>query len=219
MNRADERARMVEGQLVARDIVDARVLSAMGRVERERFVPDDLQEHAYEDRPLAIGGGQTISQPYMVALMCQLLALHGKERVLEVGAGSGYQTAVLAELARSVYAVEVRRELADLALRRLAILAYRNVEVACFDGSAGWLTHAPYDAIVVAAGAPVIPPLLVDQLSVGGRLVAPVGPHDQQRLAVVRRKDEGFDVEWSTQCIFVDLIGKYGWGGQGVPSA
>ena len=213
------RERMIVEQLEGRGIRDPRVLGAMRRVPRERFVDEAMQERAYDDGPLPIGSGQTISQPYMVARMCELLALRGNERVLDIGAGSGYQTAVLCELARSVYAVEVRPELALAAERRLALCGYRNVEVGCFDGTYGWRERAPYDGIVVAAGAPAIPPLLVDQLAEGGRLVIPVGPRQGQRLAVVRRRGGEFPIEWSTPCTFVDLIGKYGWGGEGPPRA
>jgi protein-L-isoaspartate(D-aspartate) O-methyltransferase len=213
------REQMVEEQLVARNIRDARVLAAMRKIPRERFVEEAMRERAYEDSPLPIGYGQTISQPYMVARMSELLRLDGGERVLDVGAGSGYQSAVLCELARSVYAIEVRPELARKAERRLAILGYRNVEVGCFDGTHGWRERAPFDAIVVAAGAPTIPPLLVDQLADGGRLVVPVGPRQGQRLAVVTRRDDEFNVEWTTPCTFVDLVGRYGWGGEGPPRA
>jgi protein-L-isoaspartate(D-aspartate) O-methyltransferase len=155
----------------------------------------------------------------MVARMCELSCLSGSERVLEVGAGSGYQTAVLCELARSIYGVEVRPELARSCQRRLAILSYRNVEIGCFDGTHGWRERAPYDVIIVAAGAPQIPPLLVDQLADGGRLVVPVGSRQQQRLAVVTRHGARFDVDWNTPCTFVDLVGKFGWGGAGAPKA
>jgi protein-L-isoaspartate(D-aspartate) O-methyltransferase len=174
-----------------------------------------MRERAYEDAPLPIGYGQTISQPYMVARMCELLSLSGRERVLEIGAGSGYQTAILCELSRSVYAVEVRPELGRAAERRLAILGYRNVEIGVFDGTYGWRERSPFDGIIVAAGAPAIPPLLVDQLDDGGRLVIPVGPRQGQRLAVVIRRGNEFETNWATPCTFVDLIGKYGWGGEG----
>jgi protein-L-isoaspartate(D-aspartate) O-methyltransferase len=215
----EKRDRMVAEQLEARGIRDSRVLQAMRKVPRERFVDDAMRERAYDDGPLPIGYGQTISQPYMVARMCELGRLSGTERVLEVGAGSGYQTAVLCELGRSIYAVEVRPELARSCQRRLAILGHRNVEIGCFDGTHGWRERAPYDVIIVAAGAPQIPPLLVDQLAEGGRLVVPVGSRQQQRLAVVTRHGARFDVDWNTPCTFVDLIGKFGWGGAGAPKA
>jgi protein-L-isoaspartate(D-aspartate) O-methyltransferase len=213
------RERMIAEQLEARGIHDPRVLTAMRKVARERFVDDAMRERAYDDGPLPIGYGQTISQPYMVARMCELARLDGHERVLEIGAGSGYQTAVLCELARSVYAVEVRAELGWQAQRRLAGLGYRNVEIGVFDGTYGWRDRAPFDAVLVAAGAPTIPPLLVDQLADGGRLVVPVGPRQGQRLAIVTRRGDEFQTEWTTPCTFVDLVGKYGWGGDGPPRA
>jgi protein-L-isoaspartate(D-aspartate) O-methyltransferase len=209
------REQMVQEQLESRGIRDARVLAAMNKVPRERFVDEAMRERAYDDAPLPIGSGQTISQPYMVARMCELARLSGKERVLEVGAGSGYQTAILCELARSVYAIEVRPELGYQAERRLALLGYRNVEIGVFDGTYGWDARAPYDAIIVAAGAPTIPPLLVAQLGEGGRLIVPVGPRQGQRLAIVTRRGDEFETEWTTPCTFVDLVGKYGWGGEG----
>lgn len=220
MNHFDtQRALMVEEQLERRGIVDRRVLAAMRKIPRERFVDDAMRERAYEDGPLPIGSAQTISQPYMVARMCELGRFAGNEKVLEIGAGSGYQTAVLCELVRSVYAVEVRPELGYAALRRLAALGYRNVEVGVFDGSCGWAEKAPFDAIVVAAGAPQIPPLLVDQLAEGGHLIIPVGPRQGQRVAIVTRTGNECSTEWTTPCTFVDLIGRFGWGGDGPAKA
>jgi protein-L-isoaspartate(D-aspartate) O-methyltransferase len=209
------REQMIKEQLEGRGISDRRVLTAMRAVERERFVDEAMRERAYDDGPLPIGYGQTISQPYMVARMCELAELRGGERVLEIGAGSGYQAAVLSHLAREVYAVEVRPELGANAAVRLKALGFANVEVGVFDGTHGWREHAPYDAILVAAGAPTVPPLLVDQLADGGRLIVPVGPRQGQRLAVITRHGDEFDTEWNTPCTFVDLVGKYGWGGEG----
>ena len=212
---ATRRERMVSEQLQARGIRDPRVLSAMRKVPRERFVDESMRERAYEDSPLPIGYGQTISQPYMVARMCELCELSGDEAVLEIGAGSGYQAAVLSTLARQVYAVELRPELGKRCAERMQTLGYANVEVGVFDGTHGWRERAPFDAILVAAGAPESPPLLVDQLADGGRLVIPVGPRQGQRLAIVTRRGTEFTTEWATPCSFVDLVGKYGWGGEG----
>jgi protein-L-isoaspartate(D-aspartate) O-methyltransferase len=206
---------MVTEQLQARGITDARVLAAMRKLPRERFVDESMRERAYEDAPLPIGYGQTISQPYMVARMCALARLGGDEAVLEIGAGSGYQAGVLAELARQVYAVEVRPELGRRAEERLKALGYTNVEVGLFDGTYGWRERAPFDAILVAAGAPAVPPLLVDQLADGGRLIVPVGPRQGQRLCIVTRRGAEYETAWGTPCSFVDLVGKYGWGGDG----
>jgi protein-L-isoaspartate(D-aspartate) O-methyltransferase len=206
---------MVSEQLQARGIRDPRVLAAMRKVPRERFVDENMRERAYEDSPLPIGFGQTISQPYMVARMCELAELKGDEAVLEIGAGSGYQTAVLAELARQVYAVELRPELGKLCEQRMSLCAVGNVEVGVFDGTYGWRERAPFDAVIVAAGAPEIPPLLVDQLADGGRLIIPIGPRQGQRLAIVTRAGSEFVTDWATPCSFVDLVGRYGWGGPG----
>ena len=210
------RDRMVLEQIERRGVRDLRVLEAMRRVPRHQFVDSAQRERAYDDNPLPIGAGQTISQPYMVARMLELLRLRGDERVLEIGAGSGYQTALLCELARQVFAVERVPQLADLAQRRLRDLGYRNVEIGAFDGSSGWAERAPFDGVVVAAAAPSVPALLVDQLAVGGRLVIPVGTRSEQRLAVVtRHHGDTFDTSWDTQCTFVPLLGRFGWGGEG----
>ncbi len=216
------RDRMVEELLVARGIRDPRVIEAMRAVPREHFVDASQQASAYEDRPLPIGKGQTISQPYIVARMCEL-ALGGRtrvERVLEIGAGCGYASAVLGRLAGEVYSLEIVAELASLAQRKIATLPAKNVTITRGDGSLGWQEHAPYDAIVVSAGAPRIPGLLLTQLSEdGGRLVIPVGERDAQRLEVVLRNGEDFEMLPDTPVRFVDLTGRYGWGGGGPPQA
>jgi protein-L-isoaspartate(D-aspartate) O-methyltransferase len=202
---------MVEYQLRARGIADERVLRAMATVPRHLFVPDTERDVAYADGPLPIGFGQTISQPYIVALMLEALELRGYETVLEVGAGSGYQAALLGRLVRKVYAVEIVPELADSASRALAGFGASNVEVVVGDGSVGLLEHAPYDAIVVAAGAPSVPEPLVEQLMVGGRLVVPVGSQFSQRLLRVRRLETGTAVDNLGWCVFVPLRGDAGW--------
>lgn len=219
---ADEaaRERMVKEQIAGRGITDVRVLAAIGKVPRERFVDASAQGKAYEDHPLPIGFGQTISQPYIVARMALLARLRGTERVLEIGAGCGYATAVLAELAAEVWGIEIIPQLADAAAKRLADLGYVSAHVETGDGTHGWPEHAPYDAIVVAAGAPRVPALLLAQLAPGGRLIIPVGPRESQRLVVVTRQaNEDFDTTYDIPVRFVDLTGRYGWGGSGAPSA
>jgi protein-L-isoaspartate(D-aspartate) O-methyltransferase len=202
---------MVEQQLRARDIVDARVLEAMERVPRELFVPDELKARAFDDAALPIGAGQTISQPYMVARIAEELGLDGDERVLDVGTGSGYQAAVLAELADEVHTIERIPELAERARASLAAAGYENVSVYVGDGSRGLPEHAPYDAIAVAAAAPSFPQALYDQLRTGGRLVVPVGGRRGQRLEVVVRSPEGPAVIRSVPCRFVPLVGEEGF--------
>jgi len=207
-----ERERMVETQIARRGIRDQRVLAAMRRVPRHRFVPPDQVDSAYQDRPLPIGLGQTISQPYMVALMTECLQLTGDENVLEVGAGSGYQAAILAELARQVTTIERHAPLAERARQVLAELGYTNVTVVVGDGTLGWPPHAPYDAIIITAGAPRVPQALKDQLADGGRLVIPVGSGGYQSLLRLTRQGSRFKEEDFGGCVFVPLIGEQGWG-------
>jgi len=211
MDFAELRRRMVQEQLVPRGIEDARVLDAMGKVPREQFVPDSVRHAAYEDCPQSIGDGQTISQPYMVALMTQRLALSGHERVLEVGTGSGYQAAVLAEIGCSVYSIEYRSTLSERASHVLAILGYDNVTLRVGDGSLGWPEESPFDRIIVTAGAPDVPSALKSQLVDGGILVIPVGGSYSQELVVVRRDGEAFKEETVCGCVFVRLLGEQGW--------
>jgi protein-L-isoaspartate(D-aspartate) O-methyltransferase len=206
-----ERARMVERQLRGRDIVDQRVLEAMERVPRELFVPEELRDRAFDDAALPIGSGQTISQPYMVARIAEELGLDGDERVLDVGSGSGYQAAVLAELADDVSTIERIPELAEQARANLAAAGYAEVAVYQGDGSRGLPEHAPYDAIAVAAAAPSFPQALYDQLRPGGRLVVPVGGRRGQRLEVIVRSPEGPAVIRSVPCRFVPLVGEEGF--------
>jgi protein-L-isoaspartate(D-aspartate) O-methyltransferase len=206
-----ERQQMVAEQLVARGIADQRVLDAMGRVPREAFVDEHDSKRAYLDMPLRIGYGQTISQPYMVAIICQTADVHEGDRVLDIGAGSGYQAAVLSELGAEVHTIERIPELAERARRRLAAAGYETVEVHVGDGSLGLLEHAPYDAITVAAAAPDMPASLYEQLVVGGRLVVPVGGPAGQRLEVVVRSPEGPAITRSVPCRFVPLVGAEGF--------
>jgi len=212
------RQQMVMEQLVRRGIRDQRVLEAMSAVPRHRFIDPALALQAYEDRPLAIGFGQTISQPYMVARATELAAPRQTDRALEVGAGSGYQAAVLAELCAEVFAIEIVPALAVRARRALASSGYTNVILESFDGSGGWPEHAPYDVIIVSAGAPRIPAMLVSELADGGRLVIPVGRPDEQELAVVRREGDHYVTSYDTRCRYVDLQGRFGVGG-GQPAA
>jgi protein-L-isoaspartate(D-aspartate) O-methyltransferase len=208
---AAARGRMVEEQLAGRDIIDRRVLDAMRAVPRDAFVPSDVEHLAYADAPLPIGYRQTISQPYIVALMVQLACLKGGETVLEVGTGSGYQAAVLARLARRVYSVEYIPELAQGAREVLGRLGVKNVEVVTGDGSRGLPEHAPYDAILVAAAAPRAPEPLKEQLAEGGFLILPVGGRDGQILERWRRGTERTTRERITGVAFVPLCGELGW--------
>jgi protein-L-isoaspartate(D-aspartate) O-methyltransferase len=206
-----ERQRMVDAQLRDRDIVDARVLDAMGRVPRELFVPPEEQRRAYADAALPIGYGQTISQPYMVARICEVLALRGSEGVLDVGTGSGYQAAVLAELAEEVVTIERVPELAEAAREAIAAAGYTNVEVRVGDGTLGVPDRAPYDAIAVAAAAPDVPEPLYEQLVPNGRMAIPVGGRRSQELLLVVRSPEGPAVVRSVPCRFVPLVGEEGF--------
>jgi protein-L-isoaspartate(D-aspartate) O-methyltransferase len=193
-------------------IRDARVLEALAAVPRHLFVPEALQGRAYGDHALPISASQSISQPYIVARMTELLEADKSSRVLEIGAGSGYQTAVLARVAGQVYAIERIAELAREAQARIRSLGIYNATVKCFDGTLGWAAHAPYDCILVAAGGPEVPDPLLAQLKVGGRLVIPVGPSRQsQRLVRVVRTEEGYQREEHGSCAFVPLIGRHGW--------
>jgi len=209
------RLTMVETQIRRRGVTSARVLEAMASVPRHEFVLAEFQHEAYADKPLPIGEGQTISQPYMVAAMAEALELTGSERVLEVGAGSGYQAAVLSLLARDVITVESHTSLALGAQERLTDLGYTNVHVHNGDGSTGFPDAAPYDAILVTAAAPEIPPMLAGQLREGGRLVIPVGSRENQELVQARNENGVLKTRALFDCRFVPLLGRYGWSRQG----
>jgi protein-L-isoaspartate(D-aspartate) O-methyltransferase len=202
---------MVRDQLKRREITDSRVLWAMGTTPRHLFVPPEWRAQAYSDRALPIGAGQTISQPYMVALMLQQLALQGTERVLEIGTGSGYQTALLCQLAAQVYSLEYVPELAAQAGEMLSQLGYQDVRLIVGDGGLGLPDCAPYDSILVAAAAPKAPPPLLAQLANGGRLVVPIGTSTQQELRCITKHAEGYDEQHSVRCRFVLLRGQEGW--------
>ncbi len=208
-----QREHMVAGQIAARGVRDRKVLQAMGKVRRETFVPADMSELAYQDSPLPIAAGQTISQPYIVAYMVEALTLQGGEKVLEIGAGSGYAAAVLAEIAGEVYTIEHIGELARYAADRLAEEGYDNVHILNADGTTGWVDHAPFDAILVSAGAPVVPESLKSQLAVGGRMVIPVGTDKraQELIRITHREQGQFDREDLADVRFVPLIGEQGW--------
>ena len=206
-----ERLHMVSAQLVERGITDRRVLDAIRRVPRHCFVPRNLAGEAYEDRPLPIGKGQTISQPYMVACMTELLALRASDRVLEIGTGSGYQTAILSLLAADVVTIERDADLHARARACLQQLGLQNIRFLCGDGCLGYSEGAPYDAILVTAGSPLIPPALQEQLAEGGRLLCPVGGRSQQRLHLVSRSGDSWATSEHTDCLFVPLRGKDGW--------
>jgi protein-L-isoaspartate(D-aspartate) O-methyltransferase len=212
MNFEIARKRMVESQIIARGVSDRRVIEAMLKVPRHVFVEEAMAAQAYSDTPLPIGEKQTISQPYMVALMTELLELKGKEKVLEIGTGSGYQAAILAVMADRVYTVERIRPLALRARKALDSLGLLNVNIKVSDGTVGWEEEAPFDAIIVTAGAPDIPQKYLDQLKPGGRLVIPVGSQFEQVLVrVVRQEDGSVERENITGCRFVKLVGKFGW--------
>jgi protein-L-isoaspartate(D-aspartate) O-methyltransferase len=208
---ARERERMVAEQLVPRGIKDPRVLEAMGKVPRHLFVDEALRDKAYGDHPLPIGEGQTISQPFMVGRMTELLRLTGTEKVLEVGTGSGYQAAVLAQLAARVCAIERLAKLAARARETLERLGITNVWVRTANGTFGWPDEAPFDRILVAAGGPSVPPPLLEQLAEGGRMVMPVGQADYQRLHVIDKIGGQARVTEDSECVFVKLIGKFAW--------
>ncbi len=210
-DRSAQRQEMVTEQLAGRGIRSQAVLEAMGRIPRELFVPPAQAPYAYSDGALPIDCGQTISQPYMVAKMTELLELRPDRAVLEIGTGSGYQTAILAQLASHVYTIEWHLKLMNQAARRLEELGIRNVTFRCADGSLGWPEHAPYDAIIVTAGAPEVPKPLTDQLAVGGRLVVPIGPPGDQTLVLVRRTEAGLTQHEILKCRFVKLLGQAGW--------
>jgi protein-L-isoaspartate(D-aspartate) O-methyltransferase len=208
---AAERLSMVETQLRRRGIHDERVLDAMLRVARHAFVPEAYRAQTYEDHPIPIGEEQTISQPFIVAASLQALGLNGSESVLEVGTGSGYQTALLALLARSVYSIERHAILARDAETALARVGFNNIKIVVGDGSQGWREYAPYDAMLVSAAAPSVPQSLLAQLSDSGRMVIPVGPSHKQELQLVRKRGEQYAVETIEGCRFVPLVGAEGY--------
>jgi protein-L-isoaspartate(D-aspartate) O-methyltransferase len=205
------RETMVEYQIKARGVTDARVLAAMREIPRHLFVPEELAGEAYEDHPLPVGGGQTISQPYIVALMTSQLELNGNEKVLEIGTGSGYQAAILARLAKEVHSVELVPELAAKSRQTLKGLGIENVFVHSGDGSLGWKEAAPYDRIIVTAAAPSVPRELTDQLKIGGKLIIPVGERWNQVLEQWEKTGSGLEKRDILSVVFVPLLGKKGW--------
>jgi protein-L-isoaspartate(D-aspartate) O-methyltransferase len=207
------REQMVRTQLIPRGIRDTRVLQAMKEVPRERFVPEPMKPFAYLDSPLAIGNFQTISQPYIVALMTEALELNGEDKTLEIGTGSGYQAAILAKLSKTVYTVERIASLSESAQKVLHELGYTNIYQNVSDGTLGWRENAPYDAIMVTAGSPDIPEPLISQLKEGGRLVVPIGDRVSQELIKIVRNGDSYYKESLGGVRFVNLIGEYGWNG------
>ncbi|MFH1684184.1 MAG: protein-L-isoaspartate(D-aspartate) O-methyltransferase [Candidatus Margulisiibacteriota bacterium] len=205
------RKAMVETQLIPRGISDKRVLDAFRKVPRHEFIPENIRSSAYDDRALPIGENQTMSQPYMVAVMTEKLQLTGDETVLEVGTGSGYQAAILAELCKKVYTIERFADLSQQAKEAVQKVGCTNVEFIVGDGTEGYAKAAPYDAIIVTAGCPGLPKPLTEQLKDGGRLVVPVGDAFQQILTTVTKQGDKLSVEESVPCVFVPLLGKYGW--------
>jgi len=210
----EQRAAMVETQLKARGLTDERLVVAFQKVPRHLFVPAEFRREAYADHPLPIESGQTISQPYIVALMTDCLRLRGHERVLEIGAGTGYQTAILGEMALEVFSVERLPELMQTVARRLEGLGYLNVHLSVGNGTLGWPEHAPYDAILVGAAAPGIPDPLIAQLTEGGRMVLPIGPQHAQILTLIEKRRGALHQKELASCAFVPLIGQYGWPGE-----
>jgi len=205
------RHRMVDTQIAPRGVSDPRVLAAMRQVPRHRFIPSHLWDQAYSDYPLPIGEDQTISQPYIVALMTEILEIKSTDKVLEVGTGSGYQAAILAELAAQVFSIDRVASLLAQAENTLHSLGYINIKTRVGDGTLGWPEEMPFDAIIVTAGAPQVPRPLTEQLTLGGRLVIPVGDRWSQTLTCVRKTKEGLKFEYHGGCRFVRLIGEYGW--------
>jgi protein-L-isoaspartate(D-aspartate) O-methyltransferase len=214
MNFENARKRMIESQIVARGINDSRLIDAMMKIPRHIFVEEAMAAQAYSDSALPIGEKQTISQPYMVALMTEMLHLTGTEKVLEIGTGSGYQTAILARLAARVYTIERIRSLALKARKALDSLGFLNINMRIEDGTCGWEAEAPFDAIVVTAGAPDVPRHLIDQLDIGGRVVIPIGNQSEQLLVrFTKGADGSVTREEFVNCRFVKLIGQFGWNG------
>lgn len=211
MSFEEERRLMVEIQLRGRGIKNERVLKAMKKIPRHRFISKELERSAYGDHPLPIGEGQTISQPYMVALMTECMELEGNEKVLEIGTGSGYQAAILAQLAKEVYSIERVEGLSWRAKETLTELGYTNVKLKVGDGTKGWEEYSPYQAVMVTAGSPDIPQTLLDQLSQGGRIVIPVGGSFSQELVVARKRKGKVERRRVCGCVFVPLIGEFGW--------
>lgn len=211
MNYEEQRQQMVQTQLIPRHISDPLVIKAFKKVPREEFIPLRYRQNAYGDYPLPIGEGQTISQPFMVALMTQALELTKDDCVLEIGTGSGYQVAILAEIAKKVFSVERLSELSERAQATLKELNYKNIFFHIGDGTCGWPQHSPYQAIIVTAGAPHIPSPLIEQLSEGGRIVIPVGDVFGQTLIRIRKRKDGLGEERICGCVFVPLVGKFGW--------
>lgn len=205
------RKKMVNEQLVARSILDTRVLEVMGRTPRHEFVDPGMASQAYQDHPLNIGLKQTISQPHIVALMSQLLELKGEEKVLEIGTGSGYQTAVLSQLAKKVFSIERLTSLSNKARRTFYRLGFLNITLRIGDGTLGWPEEAPFDAIIVTAASPEVPETYTHQLAEGGRLIIPVGPEESQDLLLIRKISGRLHSEKRAECRFVKLIGQYAW--------
>ena len=211
MNYEILRKRMVDEQLAPRGIKNKNVLEAFSNVERHKFIPEDSRSSAYADFPVPIGEGQTISQPYIVALMTECLSLTGQEKVLEIGTGSGYQAAILAGLAKEVYSVERFGKLAQSAQKTLDELGYTNIKIKVGDGTLGWPEEAPFDRIIITAASPRIPLPLTEQLKEGGKLILPLGESFSQALTLVEKKSGKLESVQVCGCVFVPLVGKYGW--------